>query len=223
MKPRIRDHAPYLAALALLGLACSGCGSTLTVLESKVLPEPTRPGSGEGLPVAYPRSEILDPKLRELTQEFQTWALQQQTAGTHPAPLFSRVEVQPPTRTVLPYGVGAYEQELRLPAILTTGPGWESQEPEEKEAVAAQAFRKLSQGLETLKRQPPLRPTLTIQTPSGLELAWINDLIAGRKNIHGDEELALPASPPPATLQPSAPPPPPTPVERGKNLRGNRQ
>ena len=88
---------------------------------------------------------------------------------------------------MLPYGVGAYQQEPRLPAILTTGPGWASQEPEEKEAVAAQAFRKLSQGIEALKLDPPLRPTLTIQTPSGLELAWMNDLNEGRKNIHGDE------------------------------------
>ena len=128
----------------------------------------------------------------------------------------------PPTQTVLPYGVGAYQQEPRLPAILTIGPGWASQEPEEKEAAAAQAFRKLSLGLEALKLDPPLRPTLTIQTPSGLELAWMNDLNEGRRNIHGDDSQPLPALQPPSSPQPLAPPPP-TPVERGKNIHGDEQ
>jgi len=172
----------------LVGLAVSGCGPTATVLESQVLPEPKPPAQGDGVPQAYPRSQINDPRLRELAQEFKTWALQQGTGGANPAPLFKRVEVLPPTQTVLPYGVGAYEQEPRLPVILTIGPGWTSQKPEEKEAAAAQAFRKLSLGLEALKLNPPLRPTVTVQTPSGLELGWINDLVAGRKNIHGDEQ-----------------------------------
>ena len=49
--------------------------------------------------------------------------------------------------------------------------------------MAAQAFRQLAGGLEALKVDPPLRlrPTLTMQTPSGLVLGWINDLIEGRK------------------------------------------
>jgi len=224
MKRRIRHHTPDLLVLALLGLVFSGCGPTMTVLESKVLPEPKRPSSGRGLPEAYPRSQINDPALRKLAQEYQNWALQQTTMGAPPAPLFIRVEVQPPTRTVLPYGVGAYQQEPRLPAILTTGPGWASQEPEEKEAAAAQAFETLSQALKALKVDPRLRPTLTIQTPSGLELAWINDLIDGRKNIHGDDVQPLrgpqqPASTPP----PPAPSPPPAAVEREKNIRGDDQ
>ena len=186
MKRGLRDHAHALPVLVILGLAVSGCGQTATLLETKVLPEPTPPAGAQGLPQAYARSQINDPRLRQFAQEFKTWALQQRTAGANPGPLFSRVEVLPPTQTVLPYGVGAYEQEPRLPAILTIGPGWASQNPEEKEAVAAQAFRKLSQGLEALKLDPPLRPTLTIQTPSGLELGWINDL-DGRRNIHGDD------------------------------------
>jgi hypothetical protein len=221
MKRRTRDRAPDLLVLALLVLGVSGCGPTITELETKVLPEPTRPPSVQGLPDAYPRSQINDPRLRALAQEFQTWALQQETGGTPAAPLFSRVEVQPPTRTVLPYGVGAYQQEPRMPAILTTGPGWTSQEPEEKEAAAAQAFRKLSLGLDALQLDPPLHPTLTIQTPSGLELAWINDLVDGRKNVHGDEQQLLPApQPQPSTLQAPAPP---APVEMEKNPRGDEQ
>ncbi len=221
MKRRARERAPDLLVLALLVLAVSGCGPTFTELETKVLPEPKRPALGQGLPDAYPRSQINDPRLRTLAQEFQTWALQQETGGTPAAQLFSRVEVQPPTRTVLPYGVGAYQQEPRLPAILTTGPGWNSQEPEAKEAAAAAAFRKLSLSLDALKLDPPLHPTLTIQTSSGLELAWINDLVAGRKNVHGDEQQALPTQqPPPST---PLPPAPPTAVEREKNIRGEEQ
>jgi universal stress protein E len=187
MRRRTGDHTLDFVLPACLWLAVSGCGPTMTELESKVLPEPSQPAWAQGLPDAYPRAQFNDPRLRALAQEFQTWALGQRSAGAAPAPLFSRVEVQPTTRTVLPYGVGAYQQEPRLPVILTTGAGWPAQEPEEKEAAAARAYRKLSRALDDLKLDPPLRPTLTIQTPSGLELAWINDRVEGRKNIHGDE------------------------------------
>ena len=213
----IRNRSLDLLRPAFLGLALSGCGSALTELETRVLPEPKPPAHSEEFPQAYARSQINEPRLGALAQEFQTWALQQQSAGANPAPLFSRVEVLPPVLTVLPYGVGAYEQEPRLPVILTTGPGWGSQEPEQKEAAAAQAFRKLAQGLETLKLVPPLRPTLTIQTASGLELSWINDLVKGRRNVHGDEGLMLDTTPAPT------PPPPPSAVERGTNLHGDHR
>lgn len=221
MKRRTWDHTPGRVVLALLGLAVWGCSPTTSLLETKILPEPKRPDEEQGLPQAYPRSQINDPRLHQFAQEFKTWALQRGTGGANPGPLFSRVEVLPPTQTVLPYGVGAYQQEARLPAILTIGPGWASLNAEEKEAVAAQAYRKLSQGLEALKLDPPLRPTLTIQTPSGLELAWMNDVIEGRRNIHGDDSQPLPAPEPPLP-QPEAPPPP-TPVERGKNIHGDEQ
>ena len=212
-----------MPVLVILGLAVSGCGPTVTLLETKVLPEPSRgPLEQRSFPrpTRVPRSTI--PNCAEFAQEFKTWALQQRTGGANPGPLFSRVEVLPPTQTVLPYGVGAYQQEPRLPAILTTGPGWASQNPEEKEAVAVQAFRKLSQGIEALKLDPPLRPTLTIQTPSGLELAWMNDLNEGRRNIHGDDSQPLAAPQPPSSPQPLTPPLP-RPVERGKNIHGDEQ
>ncbi len=222
MKRGIRDHAHALPVLVIIGLAVSGCGQTMTLLETKLLPEPTAPGGEKNLPQAYARSQINDPELQRYAEEFKTWALKQRAGATTPGPLFSRVEVLPPTKTVLPYGVGAFEQELRLPIILTTGPGWASQTPDEKEAVAAQAFRTLFQGIEALKLDPPLRPTLTIQTPSGLELAWMNDLNEGRRNIHGDDSQPLAAPLPPSAPQPLAPPPP-RPVERGKNIRGDEQ
>jgi hypothetical protein len=180
----------HVVRLSLLGLAFSGCGPAATLLETKVLPEPEPPAGaqGQGLPQAYPRSHINDPGLRTCAEDFKTWALQQRSPGADPAPLFLRVEVQPPTRTILPYGVGAYQQEQRLPAILTVGPGWASLKSDAREAAAAQAFRQLAGGLEALKLDPPLRlrPTLTIQTESGLVLGWINDLLEGRKNLHGE-------------------------------------
>ena len=222
MKRGIRDHAHALPVLVILGLAVSGCGRTVTLLETKVLPEPTAPVGAKNLPQAYARSQINDPGLQQFAEEFKAWALQQTTGGATPGLLFKRVEVLPPTRTVLPYGVGAFEQELRLPTILTTGPGWASQNPEEKEAVAVHAFRELSRGIEALKLDPPLRPTLTIQTPSGLELAWMNDLNEGRRNIHGDDSQPLAAPGTPSSPQPLAPPMT-RPVERGKKIHGDEQ
>ena len=147
MKRGFRDHAHATTGTGNpRNLAVSGCGQTVTLVETKVLPEPTAPVREENLPQAYERSQINDPGLHQFAQEFKTWALQQRGGGATPGPLFKRVEVLPPTQTVLPYGVGAYEQELRLPTILTTGPGWASRNPEEKEAVAVQAFRRAVPG-----------------------------------------------------------------------------
>jgi hypothetical protein len=164
----------FTAALAsLLWLAAVGCQRT-----------PTGPAE-QGLPPAYLRNQILDPELRKAKEEIQTWTLQQ--VGSGGQPLYSRVEVLPPAQTVQPYGVGALQQETRLPVILITGPGWSGLHPTEKEAKAGQAFAELSQRLQTLVHQPPLRPTLTIQTPEGMELAWINHLNPSGKNLHGDD------------------------------------
>ncbi len=73
------------------------------------------------LPPAYTRDKILDPKLAEVARAFTAWAGEQKVqAGA----VFGRVEVLPPAPTLLPYGIGTYQKELRLPAILITGPGW---------------------------------------------------------------------------------------------------
>jgi hypothetical protein len=90
-------------------------------------------------------------------------------------------------QTVQLYVVGLYQQEPRLSVILTTGPDWSGLRPAEKETKVAQAFREFSTLLGRLKREPALRPTLLVQTPQGMELAWINHLDPTGKNVNGDE------------------------------------
>jgi hypothetical protein len=137
------------------------------------------------LPPAYTRDKILDPKLAEVARAFTAWAGEQKgQAGA----VFARVEVLPPAPTLLPYGIGTYQKQLRLPAILITGPGWRVLAGDDRDALAARAFQELSRLLESTARASAVGATLTIQTPQGLELGWINDLEPGRKLLHGDDE-----------------------------------
>ena len=168
---------PWRIGLIALTIACSvisGCRQT----------PPDRP-AGKALPPAYLGNRIDDPALREAAEQIRTWAIQQ--VGARGQPLYSRAEVLPPVPTVQPYGVGVFQQELRLPVIFTTGPGWAVLRPDDKEKTVAEAFREISERLQTLKREPALRPTLTVQTPQGMELSWINHLDPSGKNVHGDE------------------------------------
>jgi hypothetical protein len=137
------------------------------------------------LPPAYTRDKILDPKLAEVARAFTAWAGEQKVqAGS----VFGRVEVLPPAPTLLPYGIGTYQKQLRLPAILITGPGWRALAADDREALAARAFQELSRLLESSASAPIARATVTIQTPQGLELCWINNLEPGRKLLHGEDE-----------------------------------
>jgi hypothetical protein len=169
----------FLAALSsylLVALSSSmGC---------QRLPSP-QPAAEQPLPPAYTSNQITDPALHRIAEEIRDLAVKQIGAGG--LPLFSRAEVLVPVKTVQPYGVGAFQQELRLPVILTTGLGWAGLKQQDKDAKVAQTFNAISAKLETLKHQPPLWPTLTIQTPQGMELAWINHLDASGKNLHGED------------------------------------
>jgi hypothetical protein len=173
--------------LVVFGFAASGCEPDASRIESGEIAPKIAAGAADRLPLAYQNSQdkINDPRLTEEAQQFKAWALKQRE-GADPAPLFGRVEILPPTQTVLPYGVGAFQQESRLPVILTTGPGWAGLAPQAKETLVARAFDDLSDRLSALKLNPSPRPTLTIQTPSGLVLGWINDLAGSRKNLHGE-------------------------------------
>ncbi|WP_406695444.1 hypothetical protein V5E97_30930 [Singulisphaera sp. Ch08] len=160
-----------LTTLPLVGLVAPGC-------------QPQKSSKG-GLPPAYTSNQITDPALHQVADKLQTWASQR--VGTDQKPLYSHVEVLPPVPIVQPYGVGVFQQEVRLPVIITTGPGWAGMKLVEKEAAVAQAFRNISERLLALNQQPALQPTLTVQTPQGMELAWINQLEPNGKNVHGDE------------------------------------
>ena len=59
---------------------------------------------------------------------------------------------------------------------------------DDREALAARAFQELSRLLESSASASAVRATVTIQTPQGLELCWINDLEPGRKLLHGEDE-----------------------------------
>ena len=146
--------------------------------------QPVKAPPAGALPPAYTSNQITDPTLIKIAEEIKTWGLQQ---AADQNPLYGRVEVLPPVPIVQPYGVGVFQQEVRLPTIFTTGPGWASLGAEEKEAVIVQAFNHISTILKEVERDPPLQATLTVQTPQGMELTWINRLEPNRKNVHGDD------------------------------------
>ena len=50
------------------------------------------------------------------------------------------------------------------------------------------AFQELSRLLESRASAFAVRATVTVQTPQGLELGWINNLEPGRKLLHGADE-----------------------------------
>jgi hypothetical protein len=163
---------PAIALAVAFLLASSGCDQRI------VAP------AGD-LPPAYTRDKILDPKLAEVARAFIAWAGEQKVqAGA----VFGRVEVLPPAPTLLPYGIGTYQKQLRLPAILITGPGWRALAADDREALASRAFQELSRLLESTASASAVRATVTVQTPQGLELCWINNLEPGRKLLHGEDE-----------------------------------
>ena len=164
-----------IATILIAGL---GCGtSTPRQAEGDAAPG--------NLPPAYTRDKIIDPKLLEVARSYTAWVESQKTGS---AQVFLRVEVIPPTPTLLPYGIGTYQKETRVPAILITGPGWLALKPDGREAIAAQAFQNLSDQLAAASPNPRLLPSITIQTPQGLELAWINQLEPGGTYLHGERE-----------------------------------
>ena len=56
--------------------------------------------------------------------------------------------------------------------------------------MAARVFLELSARLSPpFSRELPIRPSVTIQTPQGLESrAWINQIEQGEKYLHGEQD-----------------------------------
>lgn len=178
----IADKIDGIRSLIVAALpACLFIALSSSVGCQQALPPPP----AKELPPAYTSNQITDPALLHVSEEIRELVTKQIGAGGKP--LFSSTEVLVPAWTVQPYGVGSFQQELRLPVILTTGLGWAGLKRDDKEAKVAETFNAVSAKLATLKRETPLWPTLTIQTPQGLELAWINHLDASGKNLHGEE------------------------------------
>jgi hypothetical protein len=171
---RRRRSFPWAAISLVLVPPLGGCGGS---------PTPTHE-TARDRPPAQARAADTDQKLARVAELFRRWVLEQKTAGQQP--LFSRVEVLPVTQTVLPYGVGVNQQEPRLPMIVTTGPGWAKLTPDEKQKEAALVFKDLEDRLRRADLGTALRATLTLQTPRGMMLAWINDTADGPEFIHGD-------------------------------------
>jgi hypothetical protein len=174
----LRSWRLPLAILAFVGVAGPGCQHSTPQQAS--------------MPPAYVSNQITDPALQEAADDIKSWASRR--VGPDKKPLYSRVEVLPPVPIVQPYGVGVFQQEMRLSVILTTGPGWTGTKdgPKNasiafKEAAVVEAFRYITKRLESLEQKPTLKATLTIQTPEGMELTWINHLETNGKYVHGDE------------------------------------
>lgn len=143
------------------------------------------PVSTADMPPVYPRSVINDSKVAEVAEEFTRWGHQQQLEGQ---PAFEKIEVLPPVQSLEPYGIGTYQRSLRLPVILTIGAGWRALSEERREETTAAIFTHLTARLESARPENAIRPTVTIQSPEGLELAWVNNLAPGRRLLHGDGE-----------------------------------
>lgn len=176
MKPIIPSppSKAALAALVSLGFAIPACQP------------PEAPANKEALPPAYTSNLITDPSLTRAIGEIHDWAVEQ--TGADQKPLYGRVEVLHPVKTVQPYGVGVFQQELRVPVILTTGPGWEGLSHEQREAVVTSAFNHIQELLQADSDDETLpQATLTVQTPLGIELAWINHLDPSGHNVHGND------------------------------------
>ena len=131
-----------------------------------------------------PRPASTAPRFEQVVEPFRRWVLDQKAADQQP--FYSRVEVLPVTQTVLPYGVGVNQQEPRLPVIVTTGPGWAKLTSGERHMAVARAFKEIEDGLHRAEQGAGVRATLTLQSPRGMLLAWINDTVSEPEFIHGD-------------------------------------
>lgn len=131
----------------------------------------------------FNRGETQDADLQKAGRAIREWVDSRKTADG--VPKFGKTEILAPASIVMPYGVGMFQQEMRVPIILTTAMGWKSLQSEEKEKEVTQAFEEFKKILQQCSI--PRKPSLTLQTPQGLEISWVNDIQKGQKLVFGDE------------------------------------
>jgi len=135
-----------------------------------------------GEPV-YPRSAISNPGVLRVAGLIRDLALRERT--TAGAELFSACDILPPAKSVLPYGVGQYEQQLRLPVILTTSPAWDKVSAESRR-VALAGFREAAERFTA--DVPELKgATITVVNSRGWQIAWLNGTAHDGRMFLGDE------------------------------------
>jgi len=131
---------------------------------------------------AYPRSTMGDEATARVAAELTALAKNRQTPTGEI--LFDRCDVLPPVRSILPYGAGQYEQQTRLPIILTTASGWNKLDSAARQIELRTLFVAITQSTQGLASVGG--PTLTVVNPRGWQVAWMNDAGTGRPLFVGD-------------------------------------
>jgi len=160
-----------LLILIILSTGCSRPTKPLDPLAADTIMAP-----------AYPRSTMGDAPTERVATELATLTKNRQTPAGEI--LFDRCDVLPPVRSILPYGAGQYEQQTRLPIILTTAPGWEKLDAVARQTELRALFVAISQSTQSLGSVSG--PILTVVNPRGWQVAWMNDAGTGRPLFVGD-------------------------------------
>ncbi|NBU77321.1 MAG: hypothetical protein EBS30_19235, partial [Planctomycetes bacterium] len=116
---------------------------------------------------AYPRSTMGDEATARVAAELTALAKNRQTPTGEI--LFDRCDVLPPVRSILPYGAGQYEQQTRLPIILTTASGWNKLDSATRQIELRTLFVAITQSTQGLASVGG--PTITVVNPRGWQVA----------------------------------------------------
>ena len=108
--------------------------------------------TSRGMPPAYTRDKILDPKLAEAARAFTAWAVDQKVGAK---PVFGRVETLPPAPTLLPYGIGTYEKQRAAAGNPDHRARVARPVPRRPRGAGGDAYRGLSHLLESTAVDPP--------------------------------------------------------------------
>jgi hypothetical protein len=141
-----------------------------------------KPAEASAEPV-YPRSTISDPETKRVAAIVRNLFLERQTRKGEK--LFSSCDILPPARSVLPYGVGQYEQQLRLPIIVTTATAWDRLDGPGRRSILADLHES---SIRYIAEVPALKgPSITVVNSKGWQVAWLTSLSTADGMFLGDE------------------------------------